>query len=103
MKRLNRVTHPKPRILFDQFGAYLFSLARISTRARRRRLNGAMRTRSIAAVCRSELLSAMVFSRVAGAWQMIARVCYSSVYFSSQHAARRERLSEGFPGRVVVF
>ena len=31
--------------------------------------------------CRSELLSAVVFSRVAGAWPMVARVCYSSVYF----------------------
>ena len=27
------------------------------------------------------LLSAVVFSRDAGAWPMVARVCYSSVYF----------------------
>ena len=38
-------------------------------------------TSSIAAVCRSELLSAVVFSRMPGAWPMVARVCYSSVYF----------------------
>ena len=38
-------------------------------------------TSSVAAVCRCELLSAVVFSRVAGAWLMVARVCYSSVYF----------------------
>jgi len=38
-------------------------------------------TSSIAAVCRSELLSAVVFSRVAGAWPLVVRVCYSSVYF----------------------
>ena len=38
-------------------------------------------TSSVAAVCRRELLSAVVFSLVAGAWLMVARVCYSSVYF----------------------
>jgi len=38
-------------------------------------------TSSVAAVCRRELLSAVVFSRVAGAWPLVARVCYSSVYF----------------------
>ena len=38
-------------------------------------------TSSVAAVCRGELLSAVVFSRVAGVWPMVARVCYSSVYF----------------------
>ena len=38
-------------------------------------------TSSVAAVCRRELLSAVVFSRVAGAWPMVARLCYSSVYF----------------------
>ena len=38
-------------------------------------------TSSVAAVCRSELLSAVVFSRMTGAWPMVARVCYSSVYF----------------------
>ena len=38
-------------------------------------------TSSVAAVCRSELLSAVVFSRIAGAWPMVARVCYSSLYF----------------------
>ena len=38
-------------------------------------------TSSVAAVCRRELLPAVVFSRVAGAWPMVARVCYSSVYF----------------------
>merc|ERR1740117_2434801 len=35
-------------------------------------------TSSVAAVCRRELLSAVVFSRVAGAWPLVARVCYSS-------------------------
>ena len=38
-------------------------------------------TSSVAAVCRCELLPAVVFSRVAGAWLMVAGVCYSSVYF----------------------
>jgi len=38
-------------------------------------------TSSVAAVCRRELLSAVVFSRVAGAWPLVARVCCSSVYF----------------------
>ena len=38
-------------------------------------------TSSVAAVCRRELLPAVVFCRVAGAWPMVARVCYSSVYF----------------------
>ena len=37
-------------------------------------------TSSVAAVCRCELLPAVVFSRVAGAWLMVAGVCYSSVY-----------------------
>ena len=38
-------------------------------------------TSSIAAVCRRELLSAVVFDRVAGVLRMVARVCCSSVYF----------------------
>merc|ERR1712086_440277 len=38
-------------------------------------------TSSVAAVRHGELLSAVVFSRVAGVWPMVARVCYSSVYF----------------------
>merc|ERR1712194_76988 len=36
-------------------------------------------TSSIAAVCLRELLSAVVFSRVAGAWPFVVRVCYSTV------------------------
>ena len=38
-------------------------------------------TSSVVAVCLSELLSAVMFSRVASVWPMVARVCYSSVYF----------------------
>ena len=65
-------------------------------------------TSSVAAVCRRELLSAVVFSLVAGAWLMVARVCYSSVYFSSltrpdigtRHRAAAEVAQKG-RGEVV--
>ena len=39
-------------------------------------------TSSVAAVCRSELLSAVLFSRMAGAWPMVARVIVQSIFSS---------------------
>ena len=54
-------------------GAYISRRNTISRRTCRWR----RRWGSIAAVCRRELLSAVVFSRVAGAWPLVARLCYS--------------------------